>query len=296
MTNMDDEATRTASFVRAELAHLDQWWKASWANIPFEHSNHWWMLTTRTMETALELSERGQGRDAFLAYAHLAGRWLSHQRSVWILASYGRYGDTTALMRMLYEVSDLLMYFGMNPGEAADWREASRAGTRRARNWYPRAVRDALSARGVGGSTDEQYGRMSDAVHASEAGLRFYGARVPGDDEKLGLGFAPVFDARIGFGLLCQAFSTLPRPCLAFVEMARRVEVPSSRWQQLESDVNGLVPDWEAVTSANARMVELMAETEGRAVAGEDLGALFDDIRRRYVTDAEGDNDQGAGS
>ena len=133
-----------ARFAIGEAAHLERWSRASWANSLFEHSNRWWMLSESAMEAALSISERSPNPHVHLALATLTSRWLSHQRSVWILASHGRYGDATALVRMLYETSDLITYLGMRPDEAESWRLESKGGGPPSRRWTPAQLRRNL--------------------------------------------------------------------------------------------------------------------------------------------------------
>lgn len=281
----------------SELAHMGQWGQSIWTLHLIRDADDWLELVIASVESASDLMDRNLASDLFYSYSVLAHRWTSHHRALQTLIGLGRFGETTALTRMLIELTDIITFLSLHPDEASEWRDRhAREPGKRSRSFNDEEldfsmsrVRKALKDAGFPTIAKLDRKHMNSAVHASIWGSAAYAQRDPMNPGHLNLTFTPSFDHRTAFihGLFVN--ETLPRPSDAFIRMCETVRAPKSAWRKLEARHDELLANWEATKFMGRNMTEINDEVEERLRRGESFDQITKDIDQRLADEINGD-------
>jgi hypothetical protein len=201
----------------------------------------------------------------------------------------------------MIEVTDLITYFSYYPEECSDWRDWSRRvplwedqeyrdGTLRFRR---RNIWNGIKKKGDIPEGEGQYHLLSAAVHASEWGTRFFGARSPQDPTRLNLTLAPQYDPAVTFSILLTMERTYPLPIRAFLRMCEFGHAPKSVWRKVASSYEQLLPEWEILAEYKHGFADLMRQAEERLAAGEEWETIQQDMERQFFELWGKDTDEG---
>ena len=219
-----------------ESAHAGQYTSSSWIKNQINLRARWLNLMMRAVVSAEDVINRNISDDLFRVFTILGTRWVPHHQAVSALLLIGRYGEATALCRMLLEVTDLITYFSLYPKDAEAWRGAfaqtpssgNDLYTKGRRKFAPSSIRHRLESKGADATSQRAYEELSTAIHGSEWGAQYYARRSIESPETLALQFWVTYDARMSFRLAALANATLPLPISAFLEMCNYARAPKS--------------------------------------------------------------------
>ena len=283
------DLSRIGAIVRAENQHARRWSSNPWTQHLLRDGKAWLELTVANVEAAWQAQNRNISPDLFFSYSVLTHRWVSHHRALTTLMSDGRYGETTAVSRMLFEVTDVINFLSIQPDEASAWRQHfGKAPDNEYLNFKGRdydfsstRVRRAVEEAGFPRLTPNTVKHMNSAVHPSVWGAYSYGTRFPQTEGEYGLSFTPVFDFIIAFqnGLLIN--DTLPHPTLAFLRMCKSAGAPKSLWRRLSSRSETLLESWHETRDIGQRLVTSHGEMEERLRNGEPWVEIQRDFGQR---------------
>ena len=281
------EVPDAMKLLEAEAAHMHKYSASPWAIYQVNLRDKWLNLMMKAVAGAHELKSKNPSKDLFTAFWILGTRWVSNHQAIRALLMIGRYGECTALLRMLLELTDLIAYLAAYPEEAESWIEAfSREPVKgnlsfeKGRGKYsPTNIRQKLDDKGLNPTPSQVYAQFSSAIHPSLWGTIHYGQQSIQNPSIVDIGFEARFDTRMAFGLGLQANQTLPSPIWAFLEICQSTEANKRDWRAVKLQYEEMLPTWEImINEVDGKFAEIMAESF-RLFSN---GAVFEDIER-YV-------------
>ena len=170
--------------------------------------------------------QRGTFLNAFIA---LSSKVISHAESIRALINIGRYGDATALTRVMISDMTMITYLSIYPEDCADWIEQSMVREPRPKRggrygellakFRESELRRKIEAAGFRPVSTEGYGAYSEALHPSAWGLRFYAYVEPGAEGEPThtIYYAPIYDPWVALRRVTVMTSSLIEPIANFM-------------------------------------------------------------------------------
>ena len=168
----------------------------------------------RFLLQCLQLAEQRadeQLRTSFLfSFINLGSKVVSHVESIRTLVDIGRYGDATALTRVLVGDVTMITYLSIYPDDCAEWIELSQIREPRPTNrgrygtllrkFSEGRLRGAIAEAGTRPVSAEGYGVYSEAAHPSLWGMQFYADRIVHTANEYQVTYAAVYDPLVAIG------------------------------------------------------------------------------------------------
>ena len=281
------EIPNAMKLLEAETAHMRKYSTTPWAVYQINLRDKWLNLMMKAVAGAYELKGKNPSKELFTAFWILGTRWVSNHQAIRALLMIGRYGECIALLRMLLELTDLIVYFAAYPEEAEGWVEAfsqepvkgNVSFERGRRKYSPTNIRQELDNKGLKPTPGEVYAQFSAAIHPSLWGTVHYGQQSLENPSIVNIQFEARFDTRMAFGLGLQANQILPTPIWAFLEICHSTGANKRDWRAVKMQYDEMLPTWDImINEVDSKFAEIMAESL-RLFSN---GAGFEDIER-YV-------------
>jgi hypothetical protein len=274
-----------------EIYHVNSYTLSPWAIDQFLLRTKWLNIMLQAEEAALEIVKRNIAQDLFSTFAFLGARWVSHHQAIHDLLMHGRYGETIAIQRMLFEVTDCITYFRLYPEEATAWRQwsiqdplANSPGYKSGVSQFSQSkIKRKIEAKGETPFSLE-YQRLSAVIHPNEWGTKFFLKRQNDNSNKNELDFGTPFDMKVAFQLLSSASHTLPQPIKDFLIICKKSRAPKSVWRAIKIQNESIRAEWEVMLETQRNYAKLIEEVEARLNAGESFSKIKEDIDKRFKT------------
>ena len=171
------------------------------------------------------------------AFIGLSSKVISHAESIRTLVNIGRYGDATALTRVMISDVTMVTYLSIFPEDCPEWFELSqvreRTPTRRGRygelmaKFKESELRAKIEAAGFSPVSGSGYGAYSEALHASAWGLQHYAYPEPNPKSKHThtLYYAPIYSPWVALRTINVMTSFLVESIAVFLTWCENTDV-----------------------------------------------------------------------
>ncbi len=171
------------------------------------------------------------------AFIGLSSKVISHAESIRTLVNIGRYGDATALTRVMISDVTMVTYLSNFPEDCPEWFELSQVReptpTRRGRygellaKFRESELRRKIEEAGTRPISGRGYGAFSEAVHASAWGLQHYAYPEPNpkSEHTHTLYYAPIYSPWVALRAINVMISLLVESIAEFLSWCENTDV-----------------------------------------------------------------------